>query len=182
MVKTKAFGTTFHEGETNRFGFPKVGMEIKEFRAKGSSASDTACPTPDQTGINMLIQNFWGAINPTFCNVVSGMIRRQLPAIMIITETKVSADRAKEIIDRHPLDGVIITNSIGLYGGLWVLWDFVQVELAELSSTEQEIHALVSSTAKLPWLLFAVYASPRFAKQRLLWDNLAMVAGLHSLS
>ena len=48
----------------------------------------------------------------------------------------VSADRAKEIIDRHPLDGVIITNSIGLYGGLWVLWDFVQVELVKLSSTE----------------------------------------------
>ena len=40
---------------------------------------------------------------------------------MIIIENKVSVDRAKEIIDRHPLDGVIITNSIGLYGGLWVL-------------------------------------------------------------
>ena len=101
MVKPKAFGTTFHEGETNRFGFPEVGMEIKEFRARRSSASDTACPTPDWTGMNMLFWNCWGVINPTFCNVVSGMIRRQLPAIMIITETKVSADRAKEIIDRQ---------------------------------------------------------------------------------
>ena len=136
MVKPKAFGTTFHEGETNRFGFPEVGMEIEEFRARRSSASDTACPTLDWIGINMLIWNFWGAIRPTFCNVVSDMIRRHFPAIMIIIETKVSVDRAKEIIDRHPLDGVIFTNSIGLYGGLWVLWDIVQVELAELSSTE----------------------------------------------
>ena len=79
------------------------------------------------------------------------------------------------------MDGVIIANSIGLFGGLWVLWDSVQVELVELSSTKQEIHALVSSTAKLPWLLSTVYASPRFAK-RLLLDNLAMVVGLHSLS
>ena len=136
MVKPKAFGTTFHEGETNRFGFPEVGMEIKEFRARRSSTSDTACPTLDWTRMNMLIWNFWGAIRPTFCNVVSDMIRRHFPAIMIIIETKVSADRAKEIIDRHPLDGVIITNSIGLYGSLWVLWDIVQVELAELSSTK----------------------------------------------
>ena len=182
MVKPKAFGTTFHEGETNRFGFPEVGMEIKEFRARRSSAFDTACPTLDWTGMNMLIQNCWGAINPTFCNVVSDMICRHFPAIMIIIKTKVSADRAKEIINRHPLDGVIITNSIGLYGRLWVLWDFVQVELAKLSSTEQEIHALVSSIAKLPWLLSAIYASLRFAEQCLLWDNLAMVASLHSLS
>ena len=98
MVKPKAFGTTFHEGETNRFGFPKVGMEIKEFRAKGSSAFDTACPTPDWTGMNMLIWNFWGAINPTFCNVVSDMIHRQFPTIMIITETKVSGDKAKGLL------------------------------------------------------------------------------------
>ena len=69
----------------------------------------------------MLIWNFWGVINPTFCNVVSDMIRRHYPAIMIITETKVSGDRAKGIINRLPLDGVIIANSIRLFGSLWVL-------------------------------------------------------------
>ena len=53
MVKPKAFGTTFHEGETDRFGFPKVGMEIKEFRAGGSFTSDTAFPNLDWTGPNM---------------------------------------------------------------------------------------------------------------------------------
>ena len=36
----------WHDGETNRFGFPKVGMETKEFRAKRSFAFDTVCPTP----------------------------------------------------------------------------------------------------------------------------------------
>ena len=84
----------------------------------------------------MLIWNFWGAINPTFCNVVSDMIRSHYPVIMIITETKMSGDRAKGIIDKHPLHGVIIANSIGLFGDLWVLWDSIQVELAELSSME----------------------------------------------
>ena len=32
------------------------------------------------------------------------------------------------------------------------------------------------------WLLSAVYASPRFAESRLLWENLSSVVGLHSLS
>lgn len=50
------------------------------------------------------------------------------------------------------------------------------MELAELSFTKQEIHAIVSSTANSPWLLFAIYASPRLAERRLLWDNLETVA------
>ena len=55
------------------------------------------------------------------------------------------------------------------------------MELSELSSTEQEIHALVSSTANPPCLLSAIYASPKLAKRRLLWENLETVASLHSL-
>lgn len=55
------------------------------------------------------------------------------------------------------------------------------MELSELSSTEQEIHAIVSSTSNSPWLLSAIYASPRLAERRMLWDNLETVAGLHSL-
>lgn len=55
------------------------------------------------------------------------------------------------------------------------------MELTELSSIKQEIHALVSSTTNSPWLLSAIYASPRLSKRRLLWDNLETVTGLHSL-
>lgn len=51
----------------------------------------------------------------------------------------------------------------------------------ELSSTEQEIHAIISFTSRPSWLLLAVYGSPRFAERRLLWDNLKSVASLHSL-
>lgn len=32
------------------------------------------------------------------------------------------------------------------------------------------------------WLLFAIYASPKYVERRFLWDNLSIVAGLHSLS
>ena len=110
------------------------------------------------------------------------MIHRHYPAIMIITKTKLSGGRAKGIIDRLLLDGAIVANSFRWSGGLWLLWDFDQVELAELSSTKQEIHAIVSSTANSPRLLSTIYTSSRLAEWRLLWDNLETVAGLHSLS
>ena len=62
---------------------------------------------------------------------------------MIIIETKVSGTRAENIIDRLPFDGAIHANNIGLIGGLLLLWDSGQAEVIELSSTEQEIQAIV---------------------------------------
>lgn len=41
---------------------------------------------------------------------------------------------------------------------------------------------MVSTNAPVQnWLLTAVYASPRYAERKLLWDNLAHVAALHNL-
>lgn len=131
--------------------------------------------------MNMISWNCRGANKPEFCNIVIDMIRRLCPAIMIISETKLCGDKANRIIDRLPMDGAIVANSFGRSGGLWLLWDSDQVDLSELSSTEQEIQALVSSTANAPWLLFAIYASPRLVERKMLWENLETVAGLHSL-
>ena len=39
------------------------------------------------------------------------------------------------------------------------------MDVIELSSTEQEIHAIILSTSKPSWLLLAVYGSPRFAER-----------------
>ena len=102
--------------------------------------------------------------------------------IMILTETKAYGERAKRIVNKLPFDGAIFANTIGLTGGLWLLWDSSQVEVVRLSSTEQEIHAVVTPTySNSSWLLSTVYASPRFAERRLLWENLITVYGLHSL-
>lgn len=47
---------------------------------------------------------------------------------------------------------------------------------------EQEIHALVKDlSSNASWLLYAIYASLRYAEWRLLWDNLSKVAELHTL-
>ena len=139
------------------------------------------CPSLCNLIMNTLIWNCRGALNPTFCDVVNNLIQMHSPAIMVIGETKVSGERAKMISDRINLDGAIFANSIGLSGGLWVLWDSDQVEITELASTEQEVHVIVMPAAKPPWLLSTIYASPRYAEKRLLWENLECVANLHSM-
>lgn len=56
------------------------------------------------------------------------------------------------------------------------------MEISSLSSTEQEIHALVKvNFSSFSWLISAIYASPKYSGRRLLWNNLALAASLHNL-
>ncbi|KAK9984141.1 hypothetical protein SO802_033666 [Lithocarpus litseifolius] len=73
--------------------------------------------------MNLIIWNYRGTLNSTFCNNVIELTQFHNLAILILIETKASGDRAKRIADRLPFDGAIFTNTIGLSGGLWLLWD-----------------------------------------------------------
>lgn len=127
--------------------------------------------------MNILIWNCRGALNPTFINVVNNLDMLHSPAMMIISKTKVGGLRVKGITEQLPFDGAICTNTIGLSGGLWLLWDSNRIEVTELTSTEQEIHVLISNNpSSQSWLFFAIYASPRYAERQLLWDNLSSIA------
>lgn len=55
---------------------------------------------------------------------------------MIVTETKVSGSKAKDITDRLHFDGAVHVDNIRYTGGLWILWDSTQVDVFVLSSTE----------------------------------------------
>ena len=74
--------------------------------------------------MNIVSWNCRGALNPSFNNnFVLDLVQAHSPAILIVSKTKVSGVRAKDIIDRLPFDGAIHANNIGLTRGLWVLWD-----------------------------------------------------------
>ncbi|XP_023917015.1 uncharacterized protein LOC112028551 [Quercus suber] len=104
------------------------------------------------------------------------------PFLMVITETRMSGARAEEVIESLPFDGAAVADTIGFAGGIWLLWrsDLVQVDV--LSSTEQEIHALIRVRSQsLTWLISAIYASPRFEERCILWNNLRILANMHDL-
>ena len=63
-----------------------------------------------------------------------------------------------------------------------MLWNTDRVEVTNLTSMEQEIHASVKvKSSHLYWLFTTVYASPRFRERRLLWNNLKYVSSVHNL-
>lgn len=84
---------------------------------------------------------------------------------MVIMETKIGGEHAKEITDQLPFDMAIRTETIGYAGGLWLLWNSDRVEVSLLSKTKQEIHVTVKVCASnFSWLFSTVYASPGLRK------------------
>ncbi|XP_023881794.1 uncharacterized protein LOC111994169 [Quercus suber] len=131
--------------------------------------------------MNILIWNSRGALKPSFQSYIHDLTRRYDPAVLVVMETKLGGRRAKEVTDRLPFGGAIHTDTIGLSGGLWLLWNDDIVEVEALAKTEQEIHVEVKVRASnLSWVLSAIYASPRTEERSILWSNLSKVAELHN--
>lgn len=117
------------------------------------------CPTPSHRIVmNIIAWNCRGALKPKFQN--------HNPAMLIVMETRVGGDRAKEITNRLPFDEAIHTETIGYAGGLWLLWNSDRVAVSLLATTKQEIHVSVKvRPSDTQCLLSAVYASPSFNKK-----------------
>ena len=79
--------------------------------------------------MNIIFWNCRGALNPRFHSVLSDLLDRHSPAIVVVTETRVGGERAKAITDRLPFDEAIHADTIGYSGGLWVLWKSDVVEI-----------------------------------------------------
>ncbi|XP_030964009.1 uncharacterized protein LOC115985181 [Quercus lobata] len=123
-----------------------------------------------------------GASKPSFQKRVKEMVQKYNPDILVVMETRVGVNRAREITERLPFDGAIRSDAVGFTGGIWVLWNSGKVNVAHLASTEQEIHFTVKVlNSNVVWLFSAVYASPRCAERHILWNNLMKVADLHNM-
>ena len=66
---------------------------------------------------------------------------------MVVTETRVEGERAKQITDHLPFDRAIHVDTIGYSGGIWLLWNSDTAEVTQLAKTEQEIHVVVKVCA-----------------------------------
>ena len=139
------------------------------------------CPTPNHCLImNIIAWNCRGELKPSFQNHMRELAQNHDLAMMIIMETRIGSDRARDITDRLPFDGAIHTDTIGFAGGLCLLWNSDKVQVTQLAMSEQEIHVLVKVLfSKFEFICSAVYASPRFHERCILWNNLKNGANLH---
>ena len=129
------------EGQTKEM-LKRIGWNLREV-AKSLLPFDE-CPTPQhQFLMNIIIWNGWGVLKPSFQFHVRELVRNHDPAILVLMETRIGGEKAKEISSRLPFDGETHIDTIGYASGLWMLWKFDKVEVSTLSSTEQEIHLLL---------------------------------------
>ena len=106
------------------------------------------CPPSNHVLImNIIIWNSKGSLKPNFQNYFRELAQDHDPAIMVIMETKIGGERAKEITDRLPFDMAIHTDTIGYSGGLWLLWNSDRANISLLAKTEQEIHVTIKVCA-----------------------------------
>ena len=68
--------------------------------------------------MNVIVWNYRGALKPNFQRHVNELVRIHNPVILVVMETRVRGDKAKEIIDRLPFDGAILAKTIGYAGGI----------------------------------------------------------------
>ena len=123
-------------------------MELLEARrlrdtAEGSSLSQFDSTTYPNKIMNILVWNCRGAMKPKFRKTVMDLVDWHDPILMVITETRLSGARANEIIEGLPFDGAAVAGTIGFAGGIWMLWRANQIQVDVLTTTEQEIHALI---------------------------------------
>ena len=141
------------------------------------------CQIPDHKVLmNSIIWNCRGASKPSFQKRVREMVQKHNLVILVVRETHVGGNRAREITEMLPFDGIIRSNAVGFASGIWVLWNSNRVDVAHLASTEQEIHFTVKvRISNVIWLFSIVYASPRCAERHILWNNIMKVADLHNM-
>ena len=68
--------------------------------------------------MNIIIWNCRGALKPSFHSHVRELVRVHDPAILVLMETKIGGNKAREISSRLPFDEVVHTETIGYAGGL----------------------------------------------------------------
>ena len=86
--------------------------------------------------LSIIIWNCRGALKPSFQRHVRELIWCHNLAILVVMETRIGGERAREITDRLPFDGAIHTETIGYAGGLWLLWNSDRVEITALTNTK----------------------------------------------
>ena len=62
--------------------------------------------------MNVIMWNCRGALKPNFQRHVNKLVRIHNSAILVVMETRVGGDKAKEIINRLPFDGAILVETI----------------------------------------------------------------------
>jgi hypothetical protein len=96
-----------------------------------------------EPSMKILVWNYRGAGNNSFCRNFLEIARTHCPSIVVFTETRISGARAENISIALGFDSVCRADADVFRGGIWLLWHSGVINLNILSFTTQAIHATV---------------------------------------
>ncbi|KAL7185376.1 hypothetical protein ACSBR2_027337 [Camellia fascicularis] len=131
--------------------------------------------------MKVLLWNCRGTASPHFRRHFFTLVNEYHPQLVILTETRVGGTRGKTLSENLGFSNGHISDPIDFSGGIWLLWNDLEIDCEVLLTTEQEIHAWIKVPSNpSPWLFSAIYASPHYNQRCILWDNLMLLSNTHS--
>lgn len=103
------------------------------------------------------------------------MIQMHKPAMLVLLEIRM-ADPKKLTEEMH-FDLLIQSLTVGFSSWIVLIWKADCVQVADVSTAPQGIHAMVKVLpSHTPWLFSSIYASNLLTEIRLLWENLVVIS------
>lgn len=131
--------------------------------------------SPHLPSFSFLLWNVRGARNPDFRKVFRNLINTHKPDLIVLTETRLSGDRAHNVVNELGYRDFYIVDAMGFAGGIWMLWDPNTVSVDIIASSFQEVHSHIK-VQHTSFLLTAIYASPHYDIRKIIWDKLGSLS------
>ncbi|KAL7182691.1 hypothetical protein ACSBR1_041390 [Camellia fascicularis] len=109
---------------------------------------------------NLLFWNCRGAGNNAFKRNMKELVRNHNPGVIILMEPKIPFSSTGNFFNNLGYTAATILDPVGRAGGIWMLWDTVQVNVRASVISNQVIQATIHREDYEEWVLSAVYASP----------------------
>ncbi|XP_061359962.1 uncharacterized protein LOC133304008 [Gastrolobium bilobum] len=116
--------------------------------------------------------NCRGAVKKQLKSTFSRFRRKFGVGVAAILEPRVSGNKALNIIRSLGFNNSIISDAHGYSGGIWVVWDPVDINITLINKQDQFIHVWVEFPGKEGFFWTAVYASTHEEKRKLVWEDL----------
>lgn len=119
----------------------------------------------------LVVWNCRGGNGADFIRNFRALLDQHRPLLVALLETKLQSHQG--LIDDFPFNQMIEIPKIGNSGGLVVLWDNNMLELDEIATTKQEIHAMIKvSVSNDQCLVSSIYASNFRSTHTILQENI----------
>ncbi|KAL8138912.1 LOW QUALITY PROTEIN: hypothetical protein V2J09_004913 [Rumex salicifolius] len=126
--------------------------------------------------MNSVIWNVQGAGKKGFRGAYRYLLKNNQVDILVLTETRVSGLQAQKVKNRLNFNIFEIVEAMGFFGGVWMFWNYQNVQLLIANKKQHFIHAVLD-TRKGPTHLIAMYAPPTVQRRKIFWDELEEEGG-----